>query len=141
MSLAEYAARNSLREPPAMAAPTPTYEDKRDRFESVKKHKADILAELEAGADNESILFLALRALADATGDPAFLEKARPFLNGDTEVKSLFIDLDEMQTKRQERRRKYFDKRRKDIQKQVKQLEADRQELMREMEKIPVIAE
>ena len=141
MSLAEYAARCGLEEPPAMAAPTPTYEDKRDRFERVEKHKADILAELEAGADNESVLFLALRALADATGDPAFLEKTRPFLNGETEVKSLFIDLDEMQAKRQERRKKYFDKRRKEIQKQVKQLETDRQELMREMERIPVIAE
>jgi hypothetical protein len=141
MSLAEYAARYGITEPPAQAAPMPSYEDRRGKYTSVEKQKADILQELDQGTDNESILFLALRALADATGDPAFLEKARPFLNGDTEVKSLFIDLDEMQAKRQERRRKYFDKRRKDIQKQVKQLEADRQELMREMEKIPVIAE
>ena len=141
MSLAEYAARNSLGEPPEQGAPTPTYDDRRDRFESVEKQKADILAELDAGADNESVLFLALRALADATGDPAFLEKTRPFLNGDTEITSLFIDLDEMQAKRQERRKKYFDKRRKEIQRQVKQLETDRQELMRELEKVPIIAE
>ena len=141
MNLAEYAARNSLGEPPEQAAPLPTYDDRRDRFESVEKQKADILAELDAGSDNESILFLALRALADATGDPAFLEKARPFLNGDTETMSLFLDLDEMQARRQERRKKYFDKRRKDIQKQIKQLETDRQELMRELEKVPVIAE
>ena len=81
MSLAEYAARNSLGEPPEQGAPTPTYNDRRDRFESVEKQKANILAELDAGADNESILFLALRALADATGDPAFLEKTRPSLH------------------------------------------------------------
>ena len=141
MSLAEYAARNGIGEPPAQTAPMLTYVDRRDRFENVERQKADILQQLDQGADNESVLFLALRALAEATGDDEFLERARPFLNGDTEVTSLFIDLDEMQAKRQERRKKYFDKRRKEIQRQVKQLESDRQELMRELEKVPIIAE
>ena len=138
MSLEEYAARNGISEPPAQTAPMLSYDDRRERHKSVERQKADILQQLDQGADNESVLFLALRALAEATGDAEFLERARPFLNGDTETTSLFIDLDEMQEKRQERRRAYFHKRRQEIQRQVKQLESDRQELMKELDKIPL---
>ena len=66
-----------------------------------------------------------------------FFDRGCPFLNGDKVEQSLFLDLDEMQQKRDNRRRAYFEKRRKEIVRQMKQLENDRTLLARELEQIP----
>lgn len=136
-SLEEYAAQNGLKTPPVKAEYQPTYHDRLEQYENVERLKAGILQQLEEGQDPESILYLAVTALSEATNDTGYLEKAKPFLNGNKEEQSLFLDLEAMQAKRQERRKAYFDKRRKEVQRQVNQLEADKAALMRELDSIP----
>ena len=135
--LTEYAARYGVDSPPVISEYQPTYQDKQEQYEEVERIKAGIVQQLEEGQDPESILYLAVFALSKATSDEGFLEKASPFLNGNKDEQSLFLDLDEMRAKRLERRQKYFEKRRRAVVSQVKQLEADKAELMRELESIP----
>jgi hypothetical protein len=138
-SLAEYAAQNGIDRPPVKMEYQPTYQDKLEQYEEVERIKAGIVQQLEEGQEPESILYLAIFALSRATCDDGFLEKASPFLSGNKDEQSLFLDLDAMQAKRLERRKAYFDKRRREVQRQIKQLEADQAELLKELDSIPKI--
>ena len=135
--LKDFAARYGVDSPPVTSEYQPTYQDKQEQYEEVERIKTGIVQQLEEGQDLESILYLAVFALSKATCDDGFLEKASPFLSGNKDEQSLFLDLEEMRAKRLERRQKYFEKRRKEVQSQVKQLEADKEALMRELESIP----
>ena len=136
-SLAEYARQNGMGEPPAQSPAMPTYEEQHENWKRVELLKQSIMEQLEEGKEPESILYTALQALSLATNDPVFFDRGCPFLNGDKVEQSLFLDLDEMQQKRDNRRRAYFEKRRKEIVRQMKQLENDRTLLARELEQIP----
>lgn len=137
-SLQEYAFRNGLsNDPPGAVPEIVTYQQMQDRHELACHLKQSIIQQLEQGNNPESILHTAIRALSLATNDPDFFEVGNSFLNGDKEEQSLFLDLEEMQAKRNERRKAYFDKRRREINRQVSQLDADRRELLKELEGIP----
>ena len=134
--LAQYAKMHGEGEPMQAPPPAVSYEDRKATKETIDRLKADILLELERGEDPESILFDCLQALSLATNDPDYAEKSCSFLNGDKAELSFFLDLEEMQRKRDERRAKYYDKRRKDIARQLRQLETDRGQLEKELEQI-----
>ena len=135
-SLEQYAKIHGEGEPMPAPPPVVSYADRKDTKDTIDRLKADILLELERGEEPESILFDALTALGLATNDRDYVEKASSFLNGDKVDLSFFLDLEEMQAKRDERRAKYYDKRRKDINRQLKQLETDRGQLEKELEQI-----
>jgi hypothetical protein len=134
--LEQYAKMHGEGLPMQAPPPTASYEDRRATKETVDRLKADILLELERGEEPESILFDCLNALGLATNDRDYAEKACSFLNGDKAELSFFLDLEEMQQKRDERRAKYYDKRRKEVTRQLKQLESDRGQLEKELEQI-----
>ena len=133
-SLGEYARMNGVGEPPAPPPALPTYEDRQETFERVGLLKQSIIEQLRGGNEPESILYAALQALSLATSDPEFMEQGASFLNGDKEELSFFPDIEEMQEKRNERRRKYYEKHMRDAERQIKLLDADREALSKELE-------
>ena len=138
MNLQEYAAKHGRKDlPVGVELPSDTYQERRERFETVEHLKQDILQWLEQGGEPGIILQAALQALSLATGDDDFAEKASPFLIGEQWDLPLFVDLDELHRRREERRKEYFEKRRRAATRQLKLLEADREKLLQELERIP----
>ena len=134
--LKEYAAKHGSIEPPVISGPAVDFEQMQEDHDRLATMKRDILLQLEQGEDPESILYTAIHAIGLATHDKAYTEQATSYLNGNKAEASLFLDLDEMEAKRAERRRAYLDKRRKDVLRQVKLLDADRQALRQELDSL-----
>lgn len=135
-SLQKYALTNTIDADPARdnLPPPATYEELKDRHDQVKQLKKDILSQLEQGKDPESVLYIALEALSFATNDPEFFEEGASFLNGDDVEQSFFLDLEELEAKRNERRRAYYAKRCREIDRHLKQIEKDKEALTKERE-------
>lgn len=135
-SLEQYARANGEGEPVKAPSTPVSYRERKETLEAVAKMKTAILQQLEQGKDLESILFDAVTALGMATNDDDFAERAALFIDYDGPEMSFFVDLDDMEARRLERRKKYYAKRGRDINRQLKQLEEDKKVLWQELEQV-----
>lgn len=129
IGLFEYAQQNpGTQEPPqeaqAIRDEAQAYQQREARREAVTRLKESILQQLEQGNAPQLILYTALKAIGEATGDPDFTETATEYLDivyGDLMQESFLIDNAAVAAKRlEDQRNKYLEKLKKQLSQQLR---------------------
>lgn len=139
-SLEQYAKANGEGVPVPASIPCPelTYQQRQERRKRVDELKGHILYSLEKGDEPDSVLFLALKALALATGDDEFLDRGRQHIGeGSREEQELFPDLEQMESDRDRKTLSYWQRQERTIKRQMAELARCRESLGKMLEQIP----